>query len=241
LEDFDDVAAEQSEARRRRVGDQQRRRIGGGTRVNGRRRKFLARAFPDRDVGRALVPPGPFRRSNLSSSDSRGGVVAAEVALARRRAGHRDVAASPDNDELAIGAVASDGVALLDELFIRRLGITEVEVRAAVSDAVAEVHRREEVFGGAPSVEGRTAIVVDDGVATGATLRAALGYARRGRPQRLVCAVPVGPPATIDLITSEVDEVVCPLQPDRLRAVGEWYLDFAQVGDEAVLGLIKKL
>jgi len=203
------------------------------------------RAFLDRaDAGRALASHlGHFFGSNpLVLGIPRGGVVvAAEVA--RALDGELGIVIAgkvraPDNDELAIGAVASDGIALLDELFIRRLGITDVEVHAAVSDAVAEVHRREDVFGRAPSVEGRTVIVVDDGVATGATLRAALGYARRGGPERLVCAVPVGPPATIDVIASEIDEVVCPLQPDRLRAVGEWYIDFNQVSDGAVMALL---
>lgn len=201
--------------------------------------------FIDRvDAGRALVRLlGHLEGSRpLVVGIPRGGVVvAAEVAAGL----HGDLGVviagkvrAPGNEELAIGAVASGGVTLLDELLIRRLGIAEREVHLAISDAISETHRREMVFGRAPSVEDRIVIVVDDGVATGATLRAALGYARRGGPRRLVCAVPVGPPATIDLIAHEVDEVVCPLQPERLRAVGEWYDHFPQVDDDVVVGLL---
>ncbi len=84
----------------------------------------------------------------------------------------------------------------------------------------------------------RVVIVVDDGVATGATLIASLRYLRALGPQRLVCAVPVGPPTTVDLLISEADEVVCPVQPDRFRAVGEWYDDFTQVRDDEVLAAL---
>ena len=79
---------------------------------------------------------------------------------------------------------------------------------------------------------------MDDGVATGATLRASLGYVRRLKPERLVCAVPVGPPGTIDVLAAEADEVICPLQPDRFRAVGEWYDDFGQTSDDEVVALL---
>ena len=81
-------------------------------------------------------------------------------------------------------------------------------------------------------------MVVDDGVAGGMTLRAALGSVRRRRPAAPGCAVPVGLPATVDLIAAEVDEVVCPLQPLRFRSVGEWYEDFPAVGDEEVAALV---
>jgi len=202
-------------------------------------------AYHDRtDAGRALSG----QLLHLAEAEPlvlgipRGGVVvAAEVA--RALGGHVGavVAAkvrAPGNDELAIGAVASRGVALVDEMMAHRLGIDHDAIEAAVRRAAAEVARREDVFGGPVEVEGRTVIVVDDGVATGATLRAALAAVRRGEPERLVCAVPVGPPATIDLLAHEVDEIVCPLQPDRLWAVGEWYRDFTQVDDAEVLALL---
>lgn len=146
---------------------------------------------------------------------------------------------APWSRELAIGAVAPDGVALLDEPIIKSMGLDQTDVDVEVERSLVELRRRQAVFGGdAPQVAGRVVIVADDGVATGATLRAALAYVRRLGPDRLVCAVPVGPPATIDQLAYEVDEIVCPMQPDRLRAVGEWYDAFPQCSDAEVLELL---
>lgn len=146
---------------------------------------------------------------------------------------------APWSRELAIGAVAPDGVALLDEPMIGRMGLDPAEVDAEIARSLEELRRRQGVFGfGEPQVADRVVVVADDGVATGATLRAVLGYVRRLGPSRLVCAVPVGPPVTIDMLAYEVDEIVCPLQPDRFRAVGEWYDSFAQTSDAEVLELL---
>jgi putative phosphoribosyl transferase len=172
----------------------------------------------------------------------RGGVeVAAPVAEALRGdlgVVHAAKVGAPGHPELAVGAVDAGGSPLLDEIMIRRVGASQSDIEESVERAVAEVRRRQEVFGGSPPIEGRTVIVVDDGVATGATLRAALAFVRRAGAARLVCAVPVGAPATIDLVTGEVDEMVCPLVPDGLRSVGEWYDDFAQTTDARVLELL---
>jgi putative phosphoribosyl transferase len=203
------------------------------------------RPYRDRaDAGRALAS----HLAHLAGSSPvvlgipRGGVVvAAEVAAALDGDLGAVIAGkvrAPDNYELAIGAVAPDGVAQLDELLIHRLGCSADEVHHAVAEATDEVARRMKAYGPSAPIEGRTVIVVDDGVATGATLRAALAFAARAHPSRLVGAVPVGPPSTIDLIAFEVDEVVCPLQPDRLWAVGEWYEDFGQVDDKTVLKVL---
>lgn len=146
---------------------------------------------------------------------------------------------APWSSEVAIGAVAPDGVALLEESMIKRMSLDPAEVAGEVARSLAELHRRQDVFGSEiPVVEGRVVVVADDGVATGATLRAVLGYVRRLGPRRLVCAVPVGPPATIDVLALEVDEIVCPMQPERFRAVGEWYDSFPQTSDAEVIGLL---
>jgi putative phosphoribosyl transferase len=145
---------------------------------------------------------------------------------------------APGNPEFAIGAVAPDGVALLDEIMARRLGMTAAQVERAVDIALAELRRREDVFGVTPEVSGRTVVVVDDGVATGATLRAALGFVRRRAAETVVCAVPVGSRSTIDSLPLVADEVVCPVVPETFRSVGEWYGDFSQTTDERVLALL---
>jgi putative phosphoribosyl transferase len=147
---------------------------------------------------------------------------------------------APWSHELAIGAVAPDGVILLDDPMIARMRLDPADVAVEVGRAVVELERRREAYGfDTPDIAGRVVVVVDDGVATGATLRAVVASVRSHDPERLVCAVPVGPPATIDLLAYEVDEVVCPLQPERFRAVGEWYDDFGQTTDEEVIALLR--
>lgn len=146
---------------------------------------------------------------------------------------------APWSRELAIGAVAPDGVPFLDETMIKRMRLDQSEVEEQVARAVAELERRRVEYGAqAPAVSGRVVVVVDDGVATGATLSAALSYVRRLGPDLLVCAVPVGPPVTLDRLAYEADELICPLQPERLRAVGEWYDDFGQTTDDEVRALL---
>ncbi|HLE39720.1 MAG TPA: phosphoribosyltransferase family protein [Acidimicrobiia bacterium] len=173
----------------------------------------------------------------------RGGVVvAAEIATAI--GGDLGVLTAvkvraPQNPELAVGAVTPDGIPLLDAGLIERLQIDDATRERIVAAAVAEVRRRQEVFGPVTPVDGRTVVVTDDGVATGATLRAALAHVARGGPSHLVCALPVGPPETIAALTVGVDEMVCPLQPRWFGAVGEFYGDFDQVSDAEVLDLLR--
>lgn len=146
---------------------------------------------------------------------------------------------APGNPEFAIGAVAPDGVTLIDEITVRRLGVSQAQLSAAVQKALDKLRSRERAFGATDlEAKGRTVIVVDDGVATGATLQAALQYLRRLEPLRLVCAIPVGPPSTIARLGAEVDEIVCPRQPERFMAVGEWYEEFAQVTDDEVEAIL---
>lgn len=172
----------------------------------------------------------------------RGGiVVAAEIADALEGTLAALVAVkvrAPFNQELAIGAVAPDAEPTLDRGLLDRLGLSPAECDQAVAVAVSEASRRQSVFGAVPPLEGATVVVADDGVATGATLEAALGRALAGRPARLVCAIPVGPPDTVARLTPLVDEMVCPLQPGYFGAVGEFFEDFTQVPDAEVLALL---
>ncbi|HSM02558.1 MAG TPA: phosphoribosyltransferase family protein [Acidimicrobiia bacterium] len=146
---------------------------------------------------------------------------------------------APGNPEFAIGAVAPDGVTLIDEITVRRLGISRPQLEMAVERAIEKLRGRQEAYGATDlQVADRTVIVVDDGVATGATLQAALQYLRRLEPETLICAIPVGPPATVARLAADVDEMVCPRQPDHFRAVGEWYQEFSQVSDREVEALL---
>ncbi|WKZ82526.1 MAG: phosphoribosyltransferase family protein [Acidimicrobiia bacterium] len=162
-------------------------------------------------------------------ADALGGSLGALVAVKVR---------APFNQELAIGAVAPGAEPTLDRGLLDRLGLSPADCDRAVEVAVAEASRRQSVFGAVPPLEGATIVVADDGVATGATLEAALGRARGGRPDRLVCAIPVGPPDTVARLAALVDEMVCPLQPARFGAVGEFFEDFGQVPDDEVLSLL---
>jgi putative phosphoribosyl transferase len=184
-------------------------------------------------------------RSPLVLGIPRGGVaLAAEVA--RRLGGDLDVAVAhklgaPFNPELAIGAVAGDGRAIFDAALVKRLGVSEAQLEAEVQRQTAEVRRRLTLYRGdrpEPEVSGRVVIVVDDGVATGATMQAVLRWLRLANPERLVCAIPVGPSDTISKLEADADEVVCPLRPRYFMSVGEWYDRFGQTSDEEVIALL---
>lgn len=175
----------------------------------------------------------------------RGGVVVA-AAVARALGAPLEVViprklGAPGNPELAIGAVAP-GVRVVHERTVRQLRVSEAYVDAEVARQEREIERREVAYRGgrAPApVAGRTAIVVDDGVATGATAVAALRWARAAGAARVVFAAPVGPPAARARLEPECDEVVLLREPTGFLAVGEWYRDFAQVSDAEVIELLR--
>jgi len=146
----------------------------------------------------------------------------------------------PWQPELAMGAVAG-GARILDDRMIRELGIAGEDVEEAVVREQAEMRRREELYrGGKPALDlaGRTAILVDDGLATGSTMRAAVLHARSFRPAKVIIGVPVGSREACSRLGREVDELVCLATPELFIAVGEWYRDFQQVGDAEVSDLL---
>ena len=171
----------------------------------------------------------------------RGGVpVAAEVAAAL--AAPLDVflvrkLGVPGHEELAMGAISSGGVRVLNHAVVDALAIGPAVIEEVAAREVAELVRRERLYRGerpAPDVAGRVAIVVDDGLATGSTMRAAVLALRLRGAGRIVVAVPVGAEATCRELRAEADEVVCARTPTPFRAVGEWYGDFAATGDDQI-------
>jgi predicted phosphoribosyltransferase len=174
----------------------------------------------------------------------RGGVpVAAEVA--RRLDGELDVIVArklgaPWHEELAIGAVTADGSRFLNEDVVSALGVNDQYLREVTNQQVEEARRREQRFrkGNGVELKGRTVILVDDGLATGATMQAAARAVRAQGPGRLIVAVPVGSAEAVDALRRQADEVVCLVEPRPLVAIGLYYQDFAQVEDREVLELL---
>lgn len=150
---------------------------------------------------------------------------------------------APGQRELAIGAIASGGARFLDHQLIRELGVTEPELSAIIAAQEAELHRREEVYRGARPgipVAGKTVILVDDGIATGASMMAAIEALRSLRPEKIVVAVPVAPPDTCARITLAVDEFVCVMKSEWFFAIGQFYEDFQQTEDAEVSALLTR-
>jgi putative phosphoribosyl transferase len=207
------------------------------------------RRFGDRvEAGGLLaqVVAGLVRPPVVVLGIPRGGVVVAAQVAARLGAPldvvvPRKVGA-PGNPELAVGAVA-DGVSAIDEPAIRRLGLDPAAVRAEVARQTVEVARRTAAYRrGLPPLEltGRTAVLVDDGVATGWTCAAAASATRRAGAARVVVAVPVGPPGLAERLSPVVDEVVVLVTPDPYLNVGQVYERFPQVDDEEVLRCLEQ-
>lgn len=150
---------------------------------------------------------------------------------------------TPGHEELAMGAIASGGVRILNTDVIDELGISPEAIDAVTESEHRELVRRERDYRGgrpAPDMEGRTVILVDDGLATGSTMRAAVAAAREHSPARVVVAVPVGSEEAVELLGREADEVVCVSTPEPFRAVGLWYELFNQTSDEEVRELLAR-
>ena len=203
-----------------------------------------------RDAGRVLA----LRLAKYANRDDvivlalpRGGVpVAYEVASALgapmdvflvRKLG------TPGHRELAMGAIASGGVRVLNDDVVRWYGIPEAAIDRVAREEEQELQRRECAYRDdlpAPDLANRTVILIDDGLATGSTMRAAAEAMRLHHPSRVVIAVPVGAPQTCSELAAVADEVICARMPEPFSAVGQWYLNFNQTDDEEVRDLLQK-
>lgn len=208
--------------------------------------------FKDRlDAGRELVKA--LKKLELQSpvvlALPRGGVViAAEIAKFFKSAHDillvRKIGA-PFNPELAVGAVVEGNPPriFLNQELIRVLKVTDDYLKSETVKQEEEIRRRDKLYrDGKPrsKISGKTVILVDDGVATGASIRAAIEGIRDEKPSRLVLAVPVAPPDTVKEIQKEVDDLICLVSPEDFKAVGQFYRHFAQVSDEEVTHLLNE-
>jgi predicted phosphoribosyltransferase len=207
---------------------------------------FLDRADAGRELGRLLMTYAD-RPDVLVLALPRGGVpVGFEVAQALdvpldvflvRKLG------VPGHEELAMGAVATGGVRVLNYEVVSALGIPDRVIDRVAAEEVLELERRERAYRGdhpLPWIRGRTVIAVDDGLATGSSMRAAVAALRSQQPFAIVVAVPVAAPEVCEAFKSEVDEVICAATPEPFQAVGLWYEDFSQTTDEEVRDLLAR-
>src|SRR5256885_13210515 len=207
--------------------------------------------FPDRaEAGRVLG----LKLSHYAGRDDvivlglpRGGVpVAYEVAQALRVPLDVFIVRKlgvPGFEELAVGAIASGGVRVLNEEVANALPNRDEIIEAVTQRETAELERREREYRDgrpAPEILGRTVILIDDGLATGATMRAAVKALQQRGAARIVVAVPVGPPDTCKEFEDEADEVVCASAPEFFQAVGQYYEDFSQTSDDEVRNLLAR-
>jgi predicted phosphoribosyltransferase len=201
-----------------------------------------------RDAGQALasrLTPYAGRPGVVVLALPRGGVpVAFEVA--RALGAPLDVLlvrklGAPGHEELAMGAIASGGARVLNDDLVKRLQVTPAALAEVTAREERELRRREAAYRGQrprPDIAGRIVILVDDGLATGASMRAAVAALRAERPARVVIAVPVAAADTCDELRREVDELVCAATPEPFLSVGAWYQDFDQTSDEEVRRLL---
>ncbi len=149
----------------------------------------------------------------------------------------------PGHEELAMGAIATGGVRVLNEELVDSLRIPDQVIEDVTAKELAELKRREQVYRdgrSAPQIRGRTVILVDDGLATGSTMRAATIALQQQNPAHVVVAVPVAVAETCDAFRAFVDEIICAVTPEPFYAVGLWYRDFSQTTDEEVRELLKQ-
>lgn len=149
----------------------------------------------------------------------------------------------PGHEEFAMGAIATGGIRVLNDDAVEYLNIPESVIDAIAAEELSELRRRERAYRGdrpEPDVQGKTVILVDDGLATGSTIRAAAQALRQQGPEKTVVAVPVSAPQTCDEYRIGVDEIVCAVTPEPFLGVGRWYDDFSQTSDEEVHDLLER-
>jgi len=150
---------------------------------------------------------------------------------------------APDNPELAIGAMTEDGTIILDDELVRYLGVSKEYIKEESERQKSEIKRRLQKYRQNepyPELKGRDVINVDDGIATGSTMKAALASVKNKGAKTVTIAIPVGPPSTIFELRKQADEVVCPCTPEYFQAIGQFYTDFNQTTDEEVIQLLKQ-
>ncbi len=151
---------------------------------------------------------------------------------------------APSQPELAIGAVTEDGTTILNQDIIQYLRVPDDYIKTEVKRQVEEIKRRiQRYLGDKPrlSIEGKVVILIDDGVATGATTRAAIASIRKRKPASIVLAIPVGPPDTVKELREDADKVICLMTPEPFFAIGQFYENFEQTSDEEVIQILNKL
>src|SRR5881296_4614907 len=211
----------------------------------------MERAFANRTEGGRLLAEKLARYSNRDDvivlGLPRGGVPVANEVAKRLRA-PLDVfivrkLGVPGFEELAAGAIASGGVRVLNEDVMRAIPYADEAIEAVTGRETAELERREQIYREGrppPELRDRIVILVDDGLATGATMRAAVKALRQRGAAKIVVAVPVGPPDTCREFEDEADEVICASAPEFFQAVGQYYEDFSQTSDEEVRELLAR-
>ncbi|MEA3400757.1 MAG: phosphoribosyltransferase family protein [Armatimonadota bacterium] len=209
-----------------------------------------SRAFEDRiEAGRALAEElSELRGSNPVILGIPRGAVPMAAIVAEELDGELDVVIvrklrAPMNPEFAIGSMSEDGHALLHEDVVERLGVSDDYLDQEKREQRQRIQERKQTYRSVKpkvSLTGRIAVVVDDGFATGATMRAALASARREDPQRLIAAAPVGAQDTVHEIAEDADEVVCLRAPTFFGAVGAFYRRFDQVSDQQVVEVLRE-
>lgn len=149
----------------------------------------------------------------------------------------------PGQSEVAMGAIASGGIQVLNENVMRSVGVSRQQFDAAAAREQETLQQREKAYGRDPAqldLADKTVILVDDGVATGSTVRVAIKALRQKGPKQLIVAVPVAPPETCQELAEEVDALVCPMQPPNFAAVSQWYEEFGQTSDDEVREILRR-